>query len=152
MTGGQTFALPISKNDLTVFGQFVLILLILAGGLGIMTFTTLVSVALGKRINLRERLRIQESLNQNEPSGVVKLAINVIKYTLAIEFIFGIIFAIHFWAEFGFASIGYGFFHAISAFCYAGFDFMCNYNRAAEHTFEHLSPSQLSHSPLFFTH
>ncbi len=117
-----------AKNDLTGFGQFVLILLIQAGGLGIMTFTTLVSVALGKRINLKERLRIQESLNQDEPSGVIKLAINVIKYTLAIEFVFGVLLTIHFWPEFGTTSISYGFFHAISAFCNAGFDLMGDYN------------------------
>ena len=57
------------------FGKLVMIVLIQIGGLGIMTLTTLLSVAVGKRINLRERLFIQESLNLNEPSGVVRLSL-----------------------------------------------------------------------------
>ena len=43
----------------TTFGQMVVITLIQLGGLGVMTFATLISVAIGKKINLRERLLIQ---------------------------------------------------------------------------------------------
>ena len=39
----------------TTFGQMVVISLIQLGGLGVMTFATLISVAIGKKINLRER-------------------------------------------------------------------------------------------------
>lgn len=116
------------KNDLTVFGKVVMLLLIQAGGLGIMTFSTIVSVALGKKINLRERLVIQEALNQDEPSGVVKLTLKVVKYTFAIEFIFGLILSWHFYEEFGADCVGYGFFHSVSAFCNAGFDLMGHYD------------------------
>ena len=47
----------------SLFGQMVIIFLIQAGGLGIMTMTTLMAVLMGKKINLRERLIMQEALN-----------------------------------------------------------------------------------------
>lgn len=46
------------------FGQFVIIALIQVGGLGFMTIATMFYLLMGKKINLRERLLIQESLNQ----------------------------------------------------------------------------------------
>lgn len=70
-----------------------MIVLIQIGGLGIMTLTTLLSVAVGKRINLRERLFIQESLNLNMNLRGIRLSLNVVKYALTIEFIFGTILA-----------------------------------------------------------
>lgn len=111
------------------FGKLVIIILIQIGGLGIMTLTTLLSVAIGKRINLRERLFIQESLNLNEPSGVVRLALNVVKYALGIEFVFGTILAWHFYygLDMGLRGIAWGYWHAISAFCNAGFDLFGDY-------------------------
>ena len=67
-------------NYFTRFGSTVLIMLIQVGGLGIMTMTTLFSVGLGKRINIRHRLLIQESLNQEGPSGVIKMTLAIVKY------------------------------------------------------------------------
>lgn len=112
----------------TVFGQLVIITMIQLGGLGIMTFATLFSVAVGKRINLQERLRIQESLNQAEIHGIVKFCLRIVKLTVAIEFTFGTLLALRFFPEFGWKGIYFGYWHAISAFCNAGFDLMGNYD------------------------
>ena len=71
------------------FGQTIIILLIQMGGLGVMTVATLLAVITGKRINLRERLLIQEATNQLGLSGVVRLTIYIIKATLLVEFIGG---------------------------------------------------------------
>ena len=108
----------------SVFGQMVIIFLIQLGGLGIMTFATLFSIAFGKKINLQERLRIQESLNQSEVEGVVRLCLRIVKYTLVIEFFFGTLLAVYFYSLFGSKGIYWGYWHAISAFCNAGFDLM----------------------------
>ncbi|MEG0830850.1 MAG: TrkH family potassium uptake protein [Acidaminococcaceae bacterium] len=108
----------------SLFGQLVIITLIQLGGLGIMTFATIFSVAFGKKINLQERLRIQESLNQSDISGVVRLCLNVVKYTLWIEFAFGTVLAINFFPTMGLQGIYWGYWHAVSAFCNAGFDLM----------------------------
>lgn len=111
----------------TTFGQMVLIVLVQLGGLGVMTFATMISVAMGKRINLKERLLIQEALNQETVSGVVRMAVNIVKYTFMIEFLFGTILALHFYGIYGPKGIYYGYWHAISAFCNAGFDLFGNY-------------------------
>jgi trk system potassium uptake protein TrkH len=110
------------------FGQMVIIILIQLGGLGIMTFATMISVAIGKKINLRERLLIQETLNQEGFSGVVRLALHVIKYTFLIEFIFGSILAFHLYPIYGNKALYMGYWHSISAFCNAGFDLFGNYD------------------------
>lgn len=106
------------------FGQMVIITLIQAGGLGIMTMTTLMALLVGKKIKLRERLIIQEALNQLTLSGVVRLTIYVVKVTLLIEFIGGTILALHWYGDFGPKAIYFGYWHAISSFCNAGFDLL----------------------------
>ena len=110
------------------FGQMVIIILIQLGGLGIMTFATMISVAIGKKINLRERLLIQETLNQEGFSGVVRLALHVIKYTFLIEFIFGSILAFHLYPIYGDKALYMGYWHSVSAFCNAGVDLFGNYD------------------------
>ena len=108
----------------SLFGQMVIIFLIQAGGLGIMTMTTLMAVLMGKKINLRERLIMQEALNNLSFAGIVRLTLYIIKMTLLIEFIGGSILAIRFFFEFGPKGIFYGYWHAVSAFCNAGFDIL----------------------------
>ncbi len=116
-------------KDLTIFGQVVLIMLIQMGGLGLMTITTLFSIGLGKRINIGQRLLVQESLNQDKPVGVLNMVIDIAKYTLMIEFFFGTILAFYFseGLEVGGKAFYWGYWHAISAFCNAGFDLFGNY-------------------------
>ena len=107
------------------FGQFVIITLIQIGGLGFMTMATMFSLLTGKKINLRERLLIQESLNQKDLSGLVKLTRYIIMMTFAIEGIGALLLSMVFIPELGLLKgIWYSIFHAISAFCNAGFDLM----------------------------
>ena len=116
-------------NELSLFGQIVLIGLIQIGGLGIMTMTTLVMVIAGRKVSLRERLFLQESMNQTEISGVVRIALNIIKYTLIIELFFGTIMALYFMfvKGLGIKGVYFGYWHSVSAFCNAGFDLMGDY-------------------------
>jgi len=112
----------------TTFGQMVIIMLIQFGGLGLMTIATLFSIAIGKKIDLQERLRIQESLNESEVTGVVKKCLKIMRLTICIEFIFGTILAVHFYGILGLKGIYFGYWHAISAFCNAGFDLFGNFD------------------------
>lgn len=118
----------------SLFGQMAILILIQLGGLGIMTFATMISVAIGKKINLRERLLIQETLNQDGFSGVVRLALHVVKYTFLIEFIFGSILAFHFYPIYGDKAFYMGYWHSVSAFCNAGFDLFGNYDSLVNFT------------------
>lgn len=116
------------QKELTFFGTVVLALLIQAGGLGMMTLGALVAVILGRKVQLRERLVLQESLNMDITGGIIRLTLRIVKYTLIIETFFALLLTWHFYPEFGWKSLGYGCFHAISAFCNAGFDLFGNYD------------------------
>lgn len=110
-------------TQFTRFGQFIIIVLIQIGGLGIMTFSTLVAMILGKKIGLKERILIQESFNQFSLAGLVRLIKNVLLLTLAFEFLGGLILSIRFLFDYSPGqALAFGFFHAVSAFCNAGFD------------------------------
>lgn len=107
------------------FGQFVIITLIQTGGLGFMTVATMFSLLTGKKINLRERLLIQESLNQRDLSGLVKLTRYIIVMTFIIEGIGALLLSIVYIPALGLLrGVWYSIFHSISAFCNAGFDLM----------------------------
>lgn len=122
-------------RDLSLFGQMVIITLIQIGGLGFMTMATLVFLILGKRITLRERLVIQEALNEFNLQGVVRLTKSIIGITFLIEGIGAMVLATRFIPMYGLVKgIYYSIFHAISAFCNAGFDIMGDYKNFIEHT------------------
>lgn len=109
----------------SIFGQVIIIMLIQIGGLGFMTMTTMFALIAKKKIKLRERLLIQESLNQLDLSGLVKLTRYIIITTLIIEGMGALLLATVFIPQFGIGKgIWYSIFHAISAFCNAGFDLM----------------------------
>ncbi len=111
----------------TLFGQTVIILLIQMGGLGIMTMATIVAMISGRKISLKERLVIKEQLNQEILSGLVKLTKYVIYLTLFIEGIGALFLSIKFIPQFGLIKgIWFSVFHAVSAFCNAGFDITGN--------------------------
>lgn len=109
----------------TLFGQIVIITLIQMGGLGFMTLATIVALVMGKKISLKERLVIKEQLNQETMSGLVRLTKYVILATFIIEGLGALLLATRFIPEYGIKTgIWYSVFHAISAFCNAGFDIL----------------------------
>ena len=105
------------------FGKTVIIFLIQIGGLGFMSFATLFALILGKRVSLKERLILQEAVNATYISGIVKLVKYILSFTFAIEGIGALILSTQFIPKYGFfKGIYFSIFHAISAFCNAGFD------------------------------
>ena len=107
----------------TTFGKIVIMLLIQIGGLGFMSVATLGAMLIGKKISLRERLIIKESLNQSTLSGVVKLTRQMLYGTFFIEFIGALMLSFKFVPVYGLKKgIFYSVFHSVSAFCNAGFD------------------------------
>ena len=112
----------------TVFGQVVIMLLIQVGGLGFMTMATLFAIVLRKKISLRDRLILQEAMNQNSMEGIVRLIRKVIIYSLAIEGAAAVIFATRWSFDMSPGkAIYYGIFHAVSMFNNAGFDLFGNF-------------------------
>lgn len=118
----------------TEAGQIVILSLIQLGGLGFMTMATLFAIFLKRKISLRERLVLQESLNQTSIEGIVRLVRKVIFYTLVIESAGAVLFAIRLAYDMPAVQAIYkGVFHAISFFNNAGFDIMGDYRSLTEY-------------------
>lgn len=116
-----------TSTAFTVFGQLVIMILIQIGGLGLMTMSTMVAFIIGKKISLKERLLIQEDLNQFKISGLVALVRYVLIVTFVIEGIGALILFLRLLKDYSFwKAFYYAIFHAISAFNNAGFDLFGN--------------------------
>jgi trk system potassium uptake protein TrkH len=106
-------------------GQIIIMFLIQVGGLGFMTFATLFSIIMGKKIGLRERILLKEALNKVSLQGVVRLAKYVLIATFIIEGIATLILALRWSFDFGWKkALYFGLFHSVSAFDNAGFDIL----------------------------
>ena len=106
------------------FGKLIIIILIQMGGLGFMTFATLIALVMGRRITLKDRLIIKEQTNSIDMQGMVKLIRYILISTFTIETIGAFLLMTKFVPMYGFKGIFYSFFHSISAFCNAGFDIL----------------------------
>lgn len=112
-----------TATTFSTFGELVILVLIQIGGLGLMTFTTLIAILLGKRISVKERLILREAMDQLNLAGIVKLVLYVLIITAVIEGIGSFLLALRWVPEWGWEKgIYYSVFHAISAFNNAGFD------------------------------
>ncbi len=109
----------------SLFGQIVILLLIQVGGLGIMTMTAFLYLLVGRRIGLRGRILIQESLGQDNLSGIVRLVRSIFLFTMLAEAAGAVLLTLRFSVDMPAGQAAYfGIFHAVSAFCNAGFDLL----------------------------
>lgn len=112
-------------DTFSMFGELVIIALIQVGGLGFMTFATLLFMLLGKKISFKERLLLKEAFNNVSTAGLVRLVKRILIFTGVIEMVGGSILAIRFSFDMPVGkAVYFGFFHAISNFNNAGFDVM----------------------------
>lgn len=120
VTGLSTISLT---DDFSVFGQMMMLILVQVGGLGIMTLSSSMAVIMGKNLQMREQVIMQDVLDTSNSQELLSLIVDIIRYTFVIEFVGAIILTIGFYQE-GFEigqALYFGFFHAITAFCNAGF-------------------------------
>ena len=113
----------------TPFGQGVIVVLIQAGGLGIMTGASLLFLAVSRRIGLRNRMIAQTERNALNLGDLRRVLIGVVTFSFLAEAVFALILAIRFWTEPGVGlgtALWRGVFHAISAFNNAGFSLFSN--------------------------
>lgn len=122
----------------SLFGQAVILGLIQLGGLGFITVMTLFSLMLRRKIGLSERLLMVSNFNLNSISGVVRLARFTLKWTFLFELTGALVLMTRFVPLCGWRQgIWMGIFHAVSAFCNAGFDLM-----GKDAPFQSLAPFQ----------
>ena len=106
------------------FGQTIILILIQIGGLGFMTIATIFFLLLKKKMNLKERELLTESINYTNVGEVLRLTKKIIIGTLIVELLGALLLSIRFIPQFGAYGIWMAIFHSISAFCNAGFDLM----------------------------
>ncbi len=112
-------------SQFTLFGKMILLLLIQAGGLGIIACAALFFLLLRRRITLRERIVLEETYSTGRLGGIVGLVRKVIIGTLFIESMGALMYAIQFVPQYGvLKGAWYSVFHAVSAFCNAGIDIL----------------------------
>ncbi len=106
------------------FGQAVILCLIEIGGLGFMAAASFVMFALRRRMGLKQRMVMAQAMSLNDTEGVVRLQKMVLKGALLIEGGGAVILCLHFLLKHYdlWTSVKWGVFHAVSAFCNAGFD------------------------------
>lgn len=109
-------------SHFSFFGQLVILMLIQVGGLGYMTATTFLLLLLGRRLGLRDKIAIQQSLDKTGMSGVGGLVKSIIAMTLIFELSGAFLMIPVFTQDYGLRdSIWLALFHSISAFNNAGF-------------------------------
>ena len=107
----------------STFGHVVLLILIQVGGLGFMTFATLILRLAGRNVSLKGRMIMRDALNEDVLGGVARLMQWVIGSTFVVELTGAALFSVRMIPRYGVAKgLFYALFHAVSAFCNAGFD------------------------------
>lgn len=114
---------PVELNtDLTRTGQYVIMMLVQLGGLGVVVFSSSLIMLAGGHIGLRRRRLIQEDMSVLSLDGTAKLTGYVVLGALIAESIGTAILAYNWIPEYGMAEgLFQAVFHSISAFCNAGF-------------------------------
>jgi len=109
-------------RDFSMFGQFVILVLMQLGGLGIMTFAVLILAMLGLPVGISQRVFLREELNQTSVADVVHLVWLILRVVVVCEGIGFVLLACVFVPQFGWsAGLWSALFHAVSAFNNAGF-------------------------------
>ncbi len=107
------------------FGQAVILCMIEVGGLGFMSAASLVVFALRRKVGLRQRMLMAQALSVNEMEGVIRLQKWVLLGSLTIQAFGMFVLFFRFLPSYGWIQAAkWGVFHAVSAFCNAGFDIL----------------------------
>lgn len=111
----------------SAFGQIVIITLIEIGGLGFMSAAAVVLFLFRRKLGLRQRMVMAQAMSVDDMQNVVKLQKYVIFGSLSIQACGALVMFLRFLPQYGAGkAVAWGVFHAISAFCNAGFDILGN--------------------------
>ena len=116
----------------SVFGQIVILFLIQIGGLGVITITAGLMVAIHRKMGLKDSQLLSDALNVSTLSGLAEFVKKMLLGTFIIEGVGALMYMIVFIPDFGAKGIWISIFNSVSAFCNAGIDIvaensLCNY-------------------------
>jgi trk system potassium uptake protein TrkH len=107
----------------STFGHVVILLLIQAGGLGIITTVSMMMVVMRQKFSLGDRVLLQDALNLSSREGILSFLKKVVLGTLLVEGLGAFFYSFSFVPRYGLGrGIWFSVFHAVSAFCNAGLD------------------------------
>lgn len=110
-------------RDLTLAGQIILLVLIQVGGIGFMVIAVVTFRLLGRRVALVDRIALRDSLGLIMPGAILKLMQGVLVTVVTVEGIGAGFFWLLWREDLGDRrALFFAIFHAVSAFCNAGFD------------------------------
>lgn len=113
----------VTATHWSIFGKSVMLLLIQLGGLGVICCMIAVLMLFRVKLNMREKVMIQESYSFDSIEGMNKIIPRVFKGTMLVEGIGAILYCFAFIPRYGILKgIWYSVFHSVSAFCNAGID------------------------------
>lgn len=108
-------------------GTTIIIFFIQLGGLGVMTFSSIIFLATGKKMTFYARELLKEERNADSSGEIADFIKKLLFIVFIIESIGAVILTTQFIGQMSFwKAIYYGIFHSISAFCNAGFALYSN--------------------------
>lgn len=114
-----------TSSDFTTAGHLILLALIQVGGVGYMFAAAVALRLLGRRLSFTDRMTLSASLGLESPAAIMNVLKRSIYGLLLIESIGAALLYWH-WRSTGIVAperaLLYAVFHAVSAFCNAGFD------------------------------
>lgn len=109
----------------SLFGKIVILILIQLGGLGIISFTSMVMILLRKRFSIEDRQLLVDAMNFDTGNGLLRFLMRIFRWTFAVEGFGACLYLFEFIPRYGvIKGIWVSVFTAISAFCNAGIDIM----------------------------
>ncbi len=107
----------------TVFGQFIILLLIQIGGLGVVSVVSMLFLISRKKFALGDRMLLGDSLNIDKKKGLLSFLLRMFRLVFVVEAAGAVLCAIRFVPDMGFSKgLWASLFQAVSAFCNAGMD------------------------------
>jgi trk system potassium uptake protein len=111
-----------TATDFTVWGHTIVLMLIQIGGLGYATLVTMLLLAMGRQLGLRDRMMMAEALSTLNLQGLIPFVKAIVIWTLILELLGAVVLSVRFVQDYPLGeAIYHGAFQAISAFNNAGF-------------------------------
>lgn len=114
----------VEAQQLSLFGQLVVITLVQIGGLGFVTFAVVSAITLGHRLSLRQQSLALEAFNQTSTARLRSTAVSVLRITVTIEATAMLLLFLWWWGSGrldAMSAFYHAFFHAVAAFNNSGY-------------------------------
>jgi trk system potassium uptake protein len=112
-----------TAETFTLFGQLVILLLLQVGGIGFISLSVVLFMIAGRHVGLQERLLLRQTLGVDQTPNIVRFTLYVVGVVVGLELVGALLLFVRWSGEIAPGQAAYlALFHAVSAFCNAGFD------------------------------